>query len=451
MIMMNLEFLTPYILFSILLIFIIGTLLFGSLIKYSYEGGNKYKNLVKFTLYLAGIPLKLVRFFKTNFIDPKKPPILTKHKEKKRFQQFLENNREGLLVLPRYDHSLSRAVVDVICLNKFKTIHTYKHDISKMNKKVKSTKRFDNLYFQDNETNFSYKHPLIFDDGSLICSGIYSPLFKIDFKSNLEWINDEIVFHHNKVVDHEDNIWVPGQLTSNTELLKKIINVKCRNYAIVKVNSKNEILFKKSILEILIENKILTRSHIYQLQNNNDLSHLNCIEPALSDTDFWKKGDLFLSLKHFSSIVHYRPSENKIINYITGPYSNQHDINILSNKEISILNNNNFFIDNKFSEVLIYNFQTKQFRTLFNEQLKKENFKTSHGGVSQLLNDGSLVVEEQSHGRIMLFNNEGEKEWEFINKDKNGNIGRTSSISILEDQTFINKFKSIVVNETKLN
>ncbi|MDC0447754.1 hypothetical protein OAL37_01880, partial [Pelagibacteraceae bacterium] len=93
---MNLEFLTPYILFSILLIFIIGTLLFGSLIKYSYEGGNKYKNLVKFTLYLAGIPLKLVRFFKTNFIDPKKPPILTKHKEKKRFQQFLENNREGL-------------------------------------------------------------------------------------------------------------------------------------------------------------------------------------------------------------------------------------------------------------------------------------------------------------------------------------------------------------------
>ena len=432
---MILEFFTPPILFIILLIFIVCALLFGSLIKYSYEGGTKYKNLIKFTLYLAGIPIKLVRFFKIVFTNPKKPPILTKHKEKKRFQQFLENNREGLLVLPRYDHSLSRAVVDIICLNKFKTIHTYKHDISKMNKKVKSTKRFDNLYFQDSETNFLYKHPIIFDDGSLICSGIYSPLFKIDLKSNLEWINDEIVFHHNKVIDHENNIWVPGQLTSNTELLKKIISVK----------------FRKSILEIFIENKILTRSHIYQLQNNDDLSHLNCIEPALSDTDFWKKGDLFLSLKHFSSIVHYRPSENKIINYITGPYSNQHDINILSNKEISILNNNNFFIDNKFSEILIYNFQTKQFRTLFNEQLKKENFKTSNGGVSQVLNDGSLIVEEQNHGRVMLFNNKGEKEWEFINKDKNGNVGSTSSISILEDRVFIKKFKSTVVNETKLN
>ena len=436
--MMILEFFTPPILFIILLIFIIGTLLFGSLIKYSYEGGTKYKNLIKFTLYLAGIPIKLVRFFKVAFTNPKKPPILTKHKEKKRFQQFLENNREGLLVLPRYDHSLSRAVVDIICLNKFKTIHTYKHDISAV-----STK--------ENIIRFGYYHPLVLEDGSLISESTYSPLFKIDFKSNLEWINDEIVFHHNKVVDHENNIWVPGQLTSNTELLKKIISVKFRNYAIVKVNSKNEILFKKSILEILIENKILTRSHIYQLQNNDDLSHLNCIEPALSDTDFWKKGDLFLSLKHFSSIVHYRPSENKIINYITGPYSNQHDINILSNKEISVLNNNNFFVDNKFSEVLIYNFQTKQFRTLFNEQLKKENFKTSNGGVSQVLNDGSLIVEEQNHGRVMLFNNKGEKEWEFINKDKNGNIGRTSSISILEDRVFINKFKSTVVNETKLN
>ena len=68
-----------------------------------------------------------------------------------------------------------------------------------------------------------------------------------------------------------------------------------------------------------------------------------------------------------------------------------------------------------------------------------------------MLNDGSLIVEEQNHGRVMLFNNKGEKEWEFINKDKNGNIGSTSSISILEDRVFIKKFKSTVVNETKLN
>ena len=115
------------------------------------------------------------------------------------------------------------------------------------------------------------------------------------------------------------------------------------------------------------------------------------------------------------------------------------------------MNNNNFFLDNEFSEVLIYNFQTKQFKKLFNEQLKEEKFKTKHGGVSQILNDGSLIVEEQEHGRIILFNNKGEKEWEFVNKDKNDKIGRISSIRLFEDQIFINKFKSIVVNQTNLN
>jgi hypothetical protein len=35
-----------------------------------------------------------------------------------------------------------------------------------------------------------------------------------------------------------------------------------------------------------------------------------------------------------------------------------------------------------------------------------------------ILNDGALMVEEQNHGRIILFNNKGQKEWEFVNKDK---------------------------------
>ena len=119
-------------------------------------------------------------------------------------------------------------------------------------------------------------------------------------------------------------------------------------------------------------------------------------------------------------------------------------MDIISKNEISIFNNNNFFIDNEFSEVLIYNFQTKQFRKLFNEQLKKENFKVSSSGMSQILNDGSLMVEEQTDGRIILFNNEGKKEWEYINKDINGNIGDISWSRVIEDKEFIGKFKSLV-------
>ena len=57
------------------------------------------------------------------------------------------------------------------------------------------------------------------------------------------------------------------------------------------------------------------------------------------------------------------------------------------------------------------------------------------------------MVEEQNDGRIILFNNKGEKEWEFINKDKNGDIGFISWSRIIEDEILIEKFKSLVKNK----
>ena len=75
--------------------------------------------------------------------------------------------------------------------------------------------------------------------------------------------------------------------------------------------------------------------------------------------------------------------------------------------------------------------------------LKKDNFKTESEGLSHIFNDGALMVEEQNHGRIVLYNNEGEKEWEFVNKDKNGDIGFISWSRVIENEQFIEKFKLI--------
>ena len=138
---------------------------------------------------------------------------------------------------------------------------------------------------------------------------------------------------------------------------------------------------------------------------------------------------------------------NKVINFITGPFAAQHDPDIISDKEISIFNNNNFLINNKYSEILIYNFENKKFKKLFSDQLKKNDFKTETNGLHQILNDGSLMVEETIHGRLLLFNNQGEKEWEFVNKDKNGDIGRLFWSRIIEDELFVEKFKSLIQNK----
>ena len=67
--------------------------------------------------------------------------------------------------------------------------------------------------------------------------------------------------------------------------------------------------------------------------------------------------------------------------------------------------------------------------------------------MSHILKDGALFVEEQNHGRLILFNNEGQKEWEYINKDVDGNIGRVVWSRIIENEKFIKKYKSLVKNK----
>jgi hypothetical protein len=445
-----------YPVFLVLFLSFIGAMGFAAVVKYHFDGGEKYQFLQKTVMLIASVPINIrnmtkYRTFNLNTIF-NKLPILTKHKDKKRFEQFIPNKRNALLVLPRYDHSISRSVVDIVDLNNFEVLHTYKHDIAAMNDQVTNTKEFPRIKIDSLPIRFIYQHPLILKDGSL--TSIYGPSYKIDFCSNLKWTNDEEAFHHSTMLDYEGNILIPGSMNPKSKYVKKY---SLKNYAddsIIKINKDGEILYNKSVTEILIENNIVSNNfalNSYVSLNEQDPIHLNDIEPALSDTQYWKKGDVFLSLRLQSSIIHYRPSTNKVINYIIGPFAQQHDVDIISDKEISIFNNNNFFVDNEYSEVVIYNFETKKFRTLFNEQLQKENFKTTSEGLSHILNDGALMVEEQNHGRIILFNNQGEKEWEFVNKDKNGNIGFISWSRVIEDEIFIEQFKSLVENKKCTN
>ena len=55
------------------------------------------------------------------------------------------------------------------------------------------------------------------------------------------------------------------------------------------------------------------------------------------------------------------------------------------------------------------------------------------------------------HGRIILFNNKGQKVWEYINKDKNGKISYFSFSWVIEDELFIEQFKSLVENKKCTN
>ena len=60
-------------------------------------------------------------------------------------------------------------------------------------------------------------------------------------------------------------------------------------------------------------------------------------------------------------------------------------------------------------------------------------------------------MDESNHSRIILFDDNGNKEWEFINKDKNGDIGFMHWSRVIEDQEFVGKYKYIIENTRCLN
>jgi len=432
----------------VIVLSIIGSISFGALLKHHYSGGKKFQTLQKIAVFFAEIPSNTKLMFTQGTININAPGKPRTHIQKDRFTRYISKKRDGILVLPRYDHSLKRSTVDVIDLNNFKVIHTYSHNISEMNELVSNNIKYRRIKIDAAPIRFEYKHPLILNDGSLISNGDFTPLFKIDFCSNLVWINQEEIFSHSKELDYQNNLWVPGQIYPFSKYISKVKSLygSFQDDAIIKLNLDGKIIFKKSVSEILLENKKIGEN----LLLHKDPIHLNDIEPVLSDSKYWKIGDVFLSLRNQSVILHYRPSTNELINFIKGPFFQQHDVDIISSKEISIFNNNNNLMKNN-SEVLIYNFENQKFTKKFNNQLKESNFHTYSQGLSQFLNDGSLLVEEHNHGRIILFNSFGQKEWEFVNKDKNGDIGLVNWSRVIEDEIFIEQFKSLVENKKCTN
>ena len=460
-----------WVLYLFLILFLIIVIFYGALLKHHYSGGERFPEIQKIAVFLSEIPsnVKNVRisFDKKDgiiFYDNRDvpPPRDTKNKDKERFKRYIKNSREELLVLSRYDGDLKKSLVEIVDLNTFKVLHTYRHDIDAMNNQI-TNPSLDVINLRQNisKIRFEYSHPIILEDGSLISNSGLSPLFKIDFCSNLVWMNQEYNFHHSKELDNNNSIWTAAQIFPFSKTVSRLTNKKkFIDDVIVNVSKDGEIKFIKSVFEILVENDVVINNQNLSLIDDweNDPIHLNDVQPALKKTKYWNEGDLFLSPRNLHAIVQYRPSTNKVIRFIRGPFNNQHDVDIISDYEISIFNNNNKVTetnennmenlgDDNFSEVTIYNFETKTFTTKFNNELKNINFKSHTAGLSDIFEDGSLYLEEENYGRIVLLDKNGKLEWEFVNKDNQGNINMLSWSRIIKDRKIINNIRNLI--ETK--
>ncbi len=440
-----------WILYLVVLLGIPLTIVFGMLVRHELLGGKSFGQVAKTALFLAEIPVNLKRLFTNNFdlqVEDRFPLL----------DGFsgTPNPQESYLLLSKYDGDLKEGIVELVDLTNFKVLHTWNPDIDEFNQLVENTEEFKFLKRDANNKRIILKHPLLLKDGGLVFKN-HSPLVKIDNCSNLIYQNTYDQFHHSAEKDVNGDIWVPSNIYPQSLSIEKVGRENkteggYHDSAIVKLSPDGEIQFEKSVSQIFIDNGLeyLLFSVGGKGFNPNPI-HLNDIQPVDFDGEFWKKGDLFLSLRHQSMVMLYRPSTNKIIWSGTGPFFHQHDVDILNDHQISVFNNNSkdLFISGTRSvvdgnnEVIIYDFKTDQYTSYLSDSLTNNEVKTITQGRSEILPNGDLFVEETNYGRTLFFNSDGSLRWTHVNRSEDGNIysvGWSRILYLDSDIQIVNKF-----------
>ncbi len=445
--------------FIILIISFIGSILFGALVRRHYLGGTSLKNLQKVAIFFAEMPhnIKFIITNKTLTGDVITPITAQTYDDKKFFDKKLNSSRNELVLISRHDGDLGRSIVEIRDLNTFEVLHSYLPDIQKIYEKTDLSKE-EFKYLKENLglNRYFMWHPAITSEGDLIFQS-QSPLVKIDFNSNIVWVNDEDEFHHSTNLDLDENIYVPSRKFPYSKKVASLIRSDgkedpsyFKDDIINILNQEGKIIFSKSVTEIFIEHGLSHRIFAYQRVRSNPFN-LNDIQPVLKDGPYFKKGDLFLSLKHSNMIILYRPETNKIIKIIEGgfSFSQQHDVDILDDKTISIYSNNTFY---KFggnavvvpnNEIIIYHFDTDSFSKKFEDAFKTLKINSEDNGLVDFLEDGSAIVEDNNNGRIFYLNNNGEVIWEFNNINKKKQIYNLFWVRVISSEQ-ANKLKQII-------
>jgi hypothetical protein len=438
-----------WILYLVLLLSILFAIAFGVLVRQEIEGITQKGSidisfLSKPATYIARLPELFIRMLLNN------PMRLNDSWDEKRdfyFQNGFNgtyNSQESYLLLSRYDGDLEEGVVELLDLTNFQVLHTWNPDFNAFNDLAEQVDDFNYLNRDSNNSRAIPRHPKLSHDGGLLFQNT-SPLVKIDACSNLIFQNTHDIFHHSIETDSEGNIWVPSIMHPHSLPIEKVgmPSAKEGTYqdnGITKLSPDGEILFEKSVSQIFIDNGL--EYLLFSLGDEHfdiDPIHLNDIQPVDFNGEYWKKGDVFISLRHQSMVLLYRPKTNKIIWKGTGSFFHQHDVDILDEYRISVFNNNSKDFANGdnvdgHNEVIIYDFKANEYSSFFRDSLAKNDVRTVTEGSNQILQNGDLIIEESNFARILYFNSDGSLRWTYVNHADNGNVYRTGRSRILYSQ-----------------
>ena len=447
-----------WILYLTILLSILFAIGFGVLVRQELVGNIKAGWVSKTALNLAEIPVNIKSILEglgANLTVEDRFPNLDGF-------NGTPNSEETYLLLSRYDGDLKEGVVELVDLTNFEILHTWNPDIDAFNDLVEQVDEFKYLNRDDNNSRHILRHPKLTKDGGLLSVLDYAPIRKIDACSNLIFQISHNQFHHSIETDIDGNIWVPTHIYPQSLPAKKVgrdLHGPDGGYwddGVAKLSPEGEILFEKSVSQILIDNGLEYLLFGHGTAYEEDPIHLNDIQPINIDGEYWKKGDVFLSLRSQSMVLLYRPLTNKIIWKLVGPFFRQHDIDILDNTRISVFNNNfkSFASGNEVdgkSEVIIFDFATGEYSRYLEDSLINHEVQTIIQGRSEIMPNNDLFIEETESSRGLYFNADGSLRWTHVNRANDGNVYRVGWSRILYTEEDIQTVNNFLTNKGTCN
>jgi hypothetical protein len=385
---------------------------------------------------------------------PKKSPkekVMLHHQESRSKYNFgglrvrdKEFHDEGYLLISGFNKKQNQVIVELFSIADNKVIYTWVPPVSDILERTPNFNKGSNTL-----KTYRAQHPLLLEDGGLVFTSGVGPMVRINACGDIVWVLEHR-FHHSIELDHSGNLVtcsIIGGGGSGTVL-------PSRDDGVAIVSPEGEIINEYSITKLLLNNSY--RGLIYGVGRfEKDRIHLNDAQPILRNTKDARIGDILLSIRHLSSVVLLEPHSGLIKWLKTGPWLNQHDINLLSDGQYSIFGNDivrgvegtgSQLVEEGKSDIYIYDPIADIVSQPYSSLMTKEEIASKTQGRSKILSNGDVYIEQTDTVRILRISKEKVR-WEYVNAVSEGTVGALHwSRYISSNEIDLNRLENITCN-----
>lgn len=303
-------------------------------------------------------------------------------------------------------------------------------------------------------------HPLPLEDGSIIFN-VDGLTIHMDSGNNPRVHVMSVYSHHSLEHDCNQGLIVTPSVAKGFYSENKFLESLLIDDSILRFNLSGRIIENRSFSKILFDNGLdsLIFGHNGTRGIADDLIHINQIEVAHEDGVIWRRGDQLISERHLSAVFLYRPENNSIIWYRSGPWKNQHSVHFVNTNTIALLDNNvygydrfgewdkNFVKKKDINRIFVIKFNgfdvaiEEPFRSILEADLVRPSTITQ--GRVRVLPDGGAFIEETNFGRHLRLS-KNKLMWSrenYYSKDKIGYLGWSRYLTHGEGEKFLEKIR----------